>query len=612
MTLFELQIPNRVMAVAVLAGSMLTMACAPEGGGDDRSGESLDIRVTEHRDGDDLLTAGLGLDGLSGAAPQPADPAEPTASELRRMAIHKSWTGIQSFTPAGGLGGVLDTLPEVPGREFQAFATLEGSQHPVRVLVQLPDSFDPSGPCLVVAPASGSRGVYGAIALAAPWALPAGCAVAYTDKGAGTDFFDYTSETGVALDGRRAARGTDGLGFEPEPAPAPETDEEDAEAVIADAVALPHAHSGDHPEADWGRHVLRAAEFGLSVLADEIDPSLSSESVRVIAAGLSNGGGAVLRAAEQDRAGLLDAVVALAPNITAPDAPPLFDYATAAALYQPCLLADLEAVGEMPLGNPMLAALGEVRCASLVRAGLLEEASASAARGRLEAMGFESPALEQSAVNVALGLWRTVGASYASAYLRRGAFDMPCGFAYTAPEATAAQRHGWWALHSGVGAGEGIVLDDDLGDGQDAQLPALRCLRHLWSGQGREARQLHEAVEATRATARPSGDIPILVIHGSDDGLIPAAFSSRPWVEQARASGATVGYWEVERAQHFDVLLGAPGVAGEYVPLLPYGWRALDAIRSALDDGSRPDGSRVIRPDPPPPGEPLREGDLGL
>src|SRR5699024_8871347 len=100
------------------------------------------------------------------------------------------------------------------------------------------------------------------------------------------------------------------------------------------------------------------------------------------------------------------------------------------------------------------------------------EASAEAARARLKALDFEGPALEQAAVNVVLGLWRSVAASYASAYLRRSTLDMPCGFAYSAPDATPAQRQSWWALHSGVGGGEGIVLTDSMGEGQDAQLPA--------------------------------------------------------------------------------------------------------------------------------------------
>src|SRR5690606_39730749 len=52
-------------------------------------------RTTTHRDHDDLLTAGLGLDGLR-IAPPPrfADPARPTAVELRRRALWSSWRGI--------------------------------------------------------------------------------------------------------------------------------------------------------------------------------------------------------------------------------------------------------------------------------------------------------------------------------------------------------------------------------------------------------------------------------------------------------------------------------------------------------------------------------------
>ncbi|HSH28217.1 MAG TPA: 3-hydroxybutyrate oligomer hydrolase family protein, partial [Wenzhouxiangella sp.] len=206
--------------IVLLLAIPLLVACDPgrESGGGEAAPE-LEIRVTEHRDGDDLLTAGLGLDGLAGQPPQAANPQAPTPAELRRMAIHKSWTGIQSFTPAGGFGGLLDELPSVPGREFQAFMTVADATQPVRVLVQLPDGFDTASPCLVVAPASGSRGVYGAIALAGPPALSAGCAVAYTDKGAGTDIFDYSTGTGVALDGTRAVPGEAELGFEPGPMP---------------------------------------------------------------------------------------------------------------------------------------------------------------------------------------------------------------------------------------------------------------------------------------------------------------------------------------------------------------------------------------------------------
>src|SRR5688572_24369829 len=53
------------------------------------------VRASEHRGSDDLLTAGLGRDGLRAmAAPAFADPAHPTPMELRRRAIWSNWRGI--------------------------------------------------------------------------------------------------------------------------------------------------------------------------------------------------------------------------------------------------------------------------------------------------------------------------------------------------------------------------------------------------------------------------------------------------------------------------------------------------------------------------------------
>ena len=124
------------------------------------------VRVTVHRDGDDLLSAGLGLDGLRGLPSVFADPLQPDAGELRRRAIQSSWKGIADFGPLGGFGRVYAAVPDVPGREFSAFARLPQAHAPFRVLLQAPDRFDPRARCLLVAPSSGSRGVYGAIALA--------------------------------------------------------------------------------------------------------------------------------------------------------------------------------------------------------------------------------------------------------------------------------------------------------------------------------------------------------------------------------------------------------------------------------------------------------------
>ena len=320
-----MNMPRLVLAVAataVLAGC----ASAPMSSRSTAMATQFDsVRVTEHRGSDDLLTAGLELSGLRAMTPLAfADPAAPTPAELRRRAVWANWRGIADLAPGGGYGEVYGSLAVVPGQEFHAFARVPGAHQPHRIAVQVPDAFDQAARCIVVAPASGSRGVLGAIAVAAPWALPKGCAVAYTDKGAGTDYFDLDAGLGVRADGTVGAP-ADGLAFVPDPA-------------SGRGVAVKHAHSRDNPEADWGVHVKQAAEFALQAL-DRAFPQAAPfafDNTTVIAVGISNGGGAVLRAAEADGDDWLDAVVAGAPNITVAGARPLYDYTTEAALLMPC------------------------------------------------------------------------------------------------------------------------------------------------------------------------------------------------------------------------------------------------------------------------------------
>src|SRR5262249_55091802 len=150
------------------------------------------------------------------ASPAPfADAENPTAAELRRRAIHVSWSGIADLGPLGAFGDLYGSAAHVEGREFHAFAIVPGTGASHRVMLQVPDAFDAKARCLVVTASSGSRGIYGAIALAGAWGLPRGCAVAYTDKGAGSGWFDTASGTGCALDGTRAAAGDAFLEFVP-------------------------------------------------------------------------------------------------------------------------------------------------------------------------------------------------------------------------------------------------------------------------------------------------------------------------------------------------------------------------------------------------------------
>lgn len=570
------------------------------------------VRETRHAGDDDLLSAGLGLGGLRSPAPEFADSSAPSAAELRRRAIHANWVGITDLDPRGGLGSLYGGVPAVPGREYSALALIPGARHPHRVLAQVPDAFDTARPCLLVGPASGSRGVYGAIALAGGYGLPRGCAVVYTDKGAGTDYFDFASGTGTRLDGTRGPAG-DGLVFEPEP----------LETALP-LVAMKHAHSGDHPEADWGRHAIQAAHFGLHALdlAFPKQAPFTAQNTTIVIAAVSNGAGTALRALEQDADGLFAAGLAAAPNVTAPGARPLYDVATEAALLHPCLLALPEARSwPLYLANPLIPSAAAARCASLAEQGLVSsadpETAAAEVRDRLLAEGHDLAALEQAAINVGFDVWRSVGVTYASSYLRRPARAMPCGFAlamidtmFQPREASAGERALWWATTTGIAPTGGIGLLDGGAVMPDPLLAGQRCLRELWTGRHAEAQELRAAVAQATASAKLP-DRPVLIIHGAADGLVPAAFSSRPYVAAVRAQGGRrLAYWEIQRVQHFDAFIGPAGMADRYMPLMPYVYLGLDELFAHLFDDAPPPVDRSI--DPPPREGVLDRAGLGL
>ncbi len=539
-------------------------------------------RVSEHRGGDDLLTAGLGLAGLRAPVPPAfSDPHQPTATELRRRALWSNWRGIADLRP-GGMGEGYGSVRPVPGREFHALARLPGANHPHRVMLQLPDAFDAGSPCLVVTASSGSRGIYGSIAVAGAWGLPRGCAVAYTDKGAGSDYFDLDAGVGFDAEGNAGARAAEAV-FAPDAAPG------------ATGVAIAHAHSRDNPEADWGRHVRQAAEFALQQLNEALPGSgpFGFENTRIIAVGISNGGGAVLRAAELE-GDWLDAVVAGEPNVysAGEGSRSLYDYTTRAALLMPCALAGRDDLPVSPL-TPAAAPLKAARCASLAEAGLVEGADLAAQSGsawrQLQEAGWTGEALRAGALSVDFDLWRSVAVTYASAYGRFRAGEHPCGFSFaaqnadfTARPATAAERAAWWSDAGGIPPGNGVgIIDPELA-APDLAWQGLQCLRALAVGDGEDARRVQAGVEETRA-GLPRAGLPVVLVHGVDDGLIPIAFTSDPYAAQARAAGRDVALWRVNQAQHFDGFLILPDYGSRYVPLIPYVHAALDQVAAHMD-----------------------------
>ena len=107
-------VPTKLV-VAMTLGASLLSACG--GGNDSNPSNDLPTGVTQlsslvypamtRGTGDtattqDLLTAGLGRTGLSGAAPAYANPLAPTALELRRNAIYSNYRGLLDMTANGG------------------------------------------------------------------------------------------------------------------------------------------------------------------------------------------------------------------------------------------------------------------------------------------------------------------------------------------------------------------------------------------------------------------------------------------------------------------------------------------------------------------------------
>jgi hydroxybutyrate-dimer hydrolase len=107
---------------------------------------------------------------LAGGAPAIADPANPTAAELRRLAIYSNYRALVDITAAGGYGilygpnvladgTVTANEGVIPGTECLTYADDGSGRKNVTLMVQIPASFDPGHPCIVTGPSSGSRGI---------------------------------------------------------------------------------------------------------------------------------------------------------------------------------------------------------------------------------------------------------------------------------------------------------------------------------------------------------------------------------------------------------------------------------------------------------------------
>ncbi len=594
--------------------------------------------------GSDLLTGGLGLEGLRKTTP-PMPPAD-----LRTLAIYVNFRAIVDVTESGGFGRLYGPREDgllVPGTEYRALARLAHQTHPYAIAVQIPETFERERPCLIIGPSSGSRGLYGAIGTASLWGLTHGCAVALTDKttGTGAVFLDTGEAYGLAL------TLTAPSSQEPVLFRIPASGELKAyTAGHPHRLAFKHAHSRENVEKDWGRATLQAARYGLYILNRHFrtpggDTAFTSHNVTIIAASISNGGAAVLRAGESDEGGLIDGIVASEPNITPASlhgarivaggkavenaGRPLYDYASLMALYAPC--AALAPARKTAIWQDRILAKRneyEAWCQALKTKGLLagdtltDLARAASDELRTASFGPESDRLQSA--SVAIDLWPSIVATYANAYGRFAVEDELCGVSFAYADRSGRPRPASQiekAILAAVSNGipptaqgiRPIYPDTD----RNAKLDSMVCFRNLFVQNGQEAQSTQNGIEEIKAQAGLHG-IPTIILHGRSDALISVDHASRAYVAAFFAQtpdAENLRYYEIKNGQHFDTLLSLPEFAAHYVPMHIYFDRALDLMMDHLARGAPLPPSQVIRTKPRGSGDssppPLSQDNIG-
>ena len=554
----------------------------------------------------DLLTAGVGGSGLNSSEnlPLATDPNNPTADELRKQAIFNNFRALQDTRDAAGYDNLYG--PNVPatendgrvtGTQYMAYTDDGSGQQNVVLLVQIPDSFEVNNPCIVTGPSSGSRGIYGAVGTSGEWGLKKGCAVAYTDNGKGSGVHDISRDTVNLINGTRTTANEAGTHSH-------FTAKGDLKAyntAFPNRIAMKHAHSQQNPEADWGKGVLQSVELAFYVLnlpenygitdGSQVRMKLIPENTIVIAASVSNGGGASIRAAEQDSKGLIDGVVVSEPNINPRKLAdnqgfdiqqgtttyshtnigrPLLDYVTYYNLYQSCASADTPLVlGQNPAtgtpdGTLSLGMAGfKGRCTALQQADLLEaetlEAQIAEAQQKINDYALLASSNIIAHTYTRFDVYASIAMLYPSAYGRFRVTDNLCGYSYAyAIDSGGVPEPKPQILLAADAAGNGIppsnstlLIDNSGNDGAgasfrttlnangilDEYLAGALCLRRLATGQNIDGSALtgEEAQWASRIQTGLDGILgngnlqgkPSIIIHGRDDALIAVNHSSR-------------------------------------------------------------------------------------
>jgi hydroxybutyrate-dimer hydrolase len=678
-------------ASALAAGVLASSPRANVPPGVELPGNAMPLDVTQHSvtrypattvgagataQAQDLLTGGIGKTGLgAAAAPAYADATNPTAAELRRNALYSNYRGILDPSAAGGYGtfygpnvtpagAITASDGLIPGVEYVASLDDGSGRKRVVMAVQIPDSFNLDQPCLVLGPSSGSRGLYGAIGTAGEWALKRGCAVALTDAGKGVGLHDLGDDTVNRIDGTRATRADAGA-LAQFAANVTDAARIAFNALLPNRFAIKHAHSQQNPEKDWGSDTLAAAQYAFFALNDRFGQPgqqvrFNKANTLVIAGSASNGGAAVIRAAELDKTGLIDGVVASEPVLEMPTATgyaiavggtpvagqgkTLADYVTYGNLYQPCAQlanpsAELSFFNFMTITG-MNSGRAQARCASLKDKGLVSGATvaeqAADALAKVRAFGWTAEHDTMHNSYWGLGNGPILSAMYPLAYGRFSVLDNVCATSFAAVTAagapiaaTAAAKAQSFATANGTANGTPATPVYDASPGgsvawqfafsasngaQDFGLDTALCQRALVTGSdpvtgaaltaaSTPTAAQSAAVRAGIAEVMVSGDLrgtPTLIASGRSDALVPVNNNARAYTafNGATERNSKLRYIEVTNGQHFDTFIPLSGFDTRFIPLHVYFNQAMDMMYAHLTTGAPRPPCQVVRTTP--------------
>jgi hydroxybutyrate-dimer hydrolase len=475
--------------------------------------------------------------------------------------------------------------------------------------------------------------------------------VAYTDKGTGTGAHNLQSNTVNLMRGERADAATarDTANFI---AAISDSQRTAFNAATPNRWAFKHAHSQLNPEEDWGRNVLRSIEFAFDMLNEQFGRRgmrFSKRNTIVIASSVSNGGGASVRAVEQDDKGLIDGLAVAEPNvnprfrsnfsIVQGSGPPLFahsrpliDYTTLVNVFQGCAnLAPANA------GAGLNLAPSPLRCAELHAKGLL--ASTTLADQATEAQKIINDfgiLPEQNLVQP--GYWfanvpQAISVTYANTYGRFSVLDNLCTYSMAATAAAlpaplaAANEAQIFGTSNGIPPTAGIALINNAAPGGPREdrvstpsqnLDGALCLRSLATGkdavtgaslagaQKVQADRIARGVTEILATGRLRR-VPAIFVTGRNDGILPPNFTSRAYFglnNVVEGSTSSLRYYEVTNAQHLDSFNQFPGYNDKFIPLHRYFNQAMDLMYAHLRQGRPLPPSQVVHTTPRGPGAP--------